>query len=139
MTTDNVYVPQQGSLSDLAGWIAGDLGAALVRLYDSFVLYSPTLTPAAFHEASFTGYAPLGPIAWTPPFVNGGGKAETDSPVLTWTRAIMVGTASIYGVYVTNPAKTKLLLVSPFLTPQDLTSAEPSLSRLLQVTEVSEL
>lgn len=139
MSVDNVFIPKQGTLSDIAGWIAGDLGSALVRLYDNAHVFSPNDTPASYSEVSFAGYAPAGPVAWTAPVINGSGKAETDSPPLTWTFTAGVGTALVRGIFVTDVAKTKLLLVVPFNQVVTLTPAQPVLSRTLQVTEVSEL
>jgi hypothetical protein len=139
MTSDNVYVPEQGALSDLRGWIAGELGAALVRLYVSNTPYLPTRVPADYTEASFTGYAPQGPLAWPAPFTNGAGKAESDSPVVTFNYTAGAGTAIVFGIFVTDPSSTVLLLVVPFQSPITLDPANPVLQRVLQVTEVSEL
>jgi hypothetical protein len=139
MSTDNVYVPEQGALSDLRGWIAGELGAALVRLYVSNTPYLPTRVPADYTEASFVGYAPQGPLAWPAPVTNGAGKAESDSPVVTFDFAAGAGTAIVYGIFVTDPSATVLLLVVPFQAPVTLSPASPQLQRVLQVTEVSEL
>jgi hypothetical protein len=135
----NVYIPNGGALSDLEGWIAGQLGAATVHLYDVFRNPTPADVPASFHESSFVGYAPLGPVAWGAPFINGGGKAESDSPVLTWTFTAGVGTALVYGWYIVNAGLTRVLASSPFLSPVILAPASNVLSRVIQLTEVSEL
>lgn len=139
MANDNVFVPKQGQLSALKGWIAGELGAAIVRLYTNNVVYTPDRVPADFVEAAFAGYVPQGPLAWPAPFTNASNKAETDSPNLTWTYSLLVGTATVFGIYITNPAKTVLLAVIPFQAPVVLTPVSPNLSRQIAVTDVSEL
>jgi hypothetical protein len=137
--TDNVYVPKQGALSDLDSWIAGDLGASIVRLYASNTPYTPDRVCGDYTEASFVGYAPVGPLSWPPSFTNGSGKAETDSPAISFTFTGGSGTAIVYGIFVTDPSQTKLLLVIPFASPVTLSPSNTSLERVLQVTEVSEL
>lgn len=139
MTTQNVYIPQQGDLSDLAGWLAGDLGTAYARLYDTSHVFSPADTPASYHEASFVGYSPVTAMGWGVPFINMAGKAEVDSSALVWAFTGGLGTAPVYGIFVTDPSNTKLLLVAPFLAPIILTPTQPNLSQVLQVTAVSEL
>jgi hypothetical protein len=138
-TTDNVYIPQQGLLSELADWIAGDLGAAYARLYTSFVVPAPGRVCADFTEASWAGYAALGSIAWVPPFVNLSGSAETDSPVLTWSYSVGSGSVLAYGWYLTNLSLTKLLAFAPFLTPVELSPGSPTLSRSIQIAARSAL
>lgn len=139
MTTDNVYMPKQGAKSDLDAWISGDLGIAYARLYVNSVAYTPDRICADFTEASFAGYAPINGIAWVPAFINGSGKAETDSPPLTYLFTAGVGTAFVYGMYVTDAALSKLLLVIPFLAGVTLSPGSNTLTRTLQVTDTSEL
>lgn len=139
MSTDVVRVPKQGALSDLAAWIAGELGSCLVKLYVSNTVYTPDRIPSDYTEASFAGYAPIAAPSWGVPFTNVGGKAETDSPTLTWAYTAASGTATVFGVFVTDTTGTKLLLVVPFITPETLTPGSPTLTRTLQLTEVSEL
>jgi len=139
LSTDNVYVPQQGALNDLENWIAGDLGSCRVRLYISNTPFLPTRVVADYTEASFTGYAPIVGPAWGAPFVNGGGQAETDTPTLTWHYTAGSGTATVFGVFVTDSSGAKLLLVVPFQNPEVLSPAINSLNRVLQVTCISQL
>jgi hypothetical protein len=139
MTTNNIYIPHQGALSDIAGWIAGDLGPAVARLYSVNVPYLPTRVCGNYTEAAFPGYAPASPLAWGVPFINGGGKAESDSAVLTWTDTALAGTYQVFGIYVTNVPLTKLLMVIPFLGPFVFSPSNNVLSYMLQATEVSEL
>lgn len=139
MTIQNVFVPQQGQLSNLAGWIAGDLGTALARLYASNTPYLPTRTPADYTEASFPGYAPASPLSWGAPFTNGDGKAESDSATLVWTFSGPTGTYPVFGIYLTDPGATKLIQVIPFLQPFTFTPTETQLSYQLQATGISEL
>ncbi len=139
MSVDSVYVPQSGAMSDLEAWIAGALGSCKVRLYVSNTPYLPTRIPADYTEASFPGYAPVASPAWGSVFINGGGAAETDSPVLTFTFASSSGTATVFGIYVTDSSGTVLLLVVPFQAPVVLSPGSPDVSRSLQVTAISQL
>ena len=139
LATDNVFVPQQGAISDLASWIAGDLGSAAVRLYVNNVVYGPTRVCSDYTEASFSGYSPISSPPWGVPFTNSGGKGETDSPALNFTFTGASGTFPIFGMFVTDPSQTKLLLVVPFVIPFVFSPTNPNLSTVLQVTEVSEL
>ena len=139
MTTSNLYLPNQGALSDLAGWIAGDLGSALVRLYENSVPYLPTNTCGDYTQCSFVGYAPVGPVVWGAPYINGTGQAETDSPPLMWSFTAGSGTALVNGIYVTDTGLTQLLLVIPFITPITLDPANPNLNQVIQLTEISQI
>lgn len=139
MANDIVRIPHQGDISDLSGWIAGELGGARARLFDTPHVFNPGDTPASYHEASFVGYAPQGPVVWNPPFINVGGKAESDSQVLTWTFSAGVGTATVYGWFLTDATGLKLLAACSFVSPVVLQPASPSLSRIIQMTAVGEL
>ena len=112
---------------------------AEARLYVSDTAWDPANTCADYVEASFVGYAPIDPIFWQPPFINANGAAETDSQVLTWFFLAGVGGATVYGVYVTDPLQTKLLLVLPFVSGYRLTPATNTLSIVIQLAEISEL
>lgn len=139
MISANMFLPQQGALSDLAAWIAGDLGTAYARLYTNPRVFSPTDTCADYTEAAWPGYVPVQPLVWTAPVINGGGKAETDSQVLTYTYSSGLGTGLANGIYITDPGKTKLLAVFPFLAPVVFAPATPTFSFGAIVTQVSEL
>jgi hypothetical protein len=139
MTTPNIYVPNEGAISDMAGWLAGDLGPAYARLYVSNTPFLRTRVCADYTEASFPGYVPVNPMGWGVPFINGAGKAEVDSAALVWTLSSLIGSYFAYGIYVTDVAKTKLLMVLPFLSPYEFTPAFNSLAYIVQATEVSEL
>ncbi|SRR5260370_400675 len=139
MASENVFIPKQGRLSDLRSWIAGELGAALVRAYVNNIVYTADRVPADYTEASFAGYAPVGPLAWPAPAINGSGKAESDSPVCSFTFTAGVGTATVFGLYVTDPASTVLLMVIPFISPVVLTPVSPTLARVIQATMTSEM
>jgi hypothetical protein len=135
----NVFIPDEGAKNDLDNWVAGDLGSCAVRLYDNNHVFGVTDTVSDYNESSFVGYAPAMSPAWGPPFINGDGKAETDSPGLTWTFTSGSGTAVVYGIYITDSAGTKLLAVIPLLSPVTLSPAQPSLTYVVQITAVSEL
>lgn len=138
-TVASIYIPQDGQLSDLEGWIAGELGSAEIWLYDTYHAPSPADVPADFNEASFVGYSRLGPVSWGAPFTNGDGKAETDSPVLSWAFTGGSGTADVFGLLVVNAGGTRVLLNMPFLTPVTLSPGSPNLNRIIQLAMVSEL
>lgn len=139
MTTQNLYVPQQGQLSDLAGWIAGDLGGARARLYVSNTPYLSTRVITDYTEASFPGYAPAGPFAWSAPFINGTNQAETDASPATWALSASSGVYVVFGILVVDSPGTKLLSVVPFVNPFNFTPTTPSLTYVLQMTETSKL
>lgn len=137
MTTANVFLPQQGALSDLSNWIAQDLGAAYGRLFTSNTIYHPTNTPASYTEAAFVGYSPKFPLGWSAPFINGMGQAESDTAAQTWSFTAGAGSAIVYGIIVTDVGKTKLLLAVHFINPVILTPGNPNLTEVVQLTEQS--
>lgn len=139
MSVDNLFVPKQGLLSDLADLLAGQLATAVVRLYANNVVYTPNRVPADYTEASFVGYAPIGAVAWGVPFVNSADKAESDSPILTWTFTGAIGTHVVFGAYITDPGLTKLLRVIPFIMPFTFAPVTPVLQRVVQLVHASEL
>lgn len=139
MTTENVYYPEQGRLSNLAGWVAGDLGSAYARLYASNTPYAPTRIASEYTEAAFPGYAPFQPVVWGAPFLNSDSKAEVDSNTLLWSFSGSSGSYRVFGIYLTDPGQTKLLAVVPFLSPFTFDPSHLTLSYQLQVTETSEL
>lgn len=139
MSIDSVMIPKEGSLNDLDAWVAGDLGSGYLRLYDNNHVYSADDTVSDYNEATFTGYAPITPPAFGPAFINGGGKAESDSAAATWTYTAGVGTATIFGLFITDAAGTTLLAVVPFQAPVVLSPGSPTLTRVVQMTAVSEL
>lgn len=139
VSADSLFLPNQGGISDLSNWIAGDLGSAFARLYTNNLVYLPTRVPADFTEAAFAGYSPQGALAWSPPFLNGMGKIETDSRVITFNFTAGSGTQPVFGLYVTDLLKTKLLLVMPFLMPFIFSPANNSLTRVIQLTQMSQL
>lgn len=136
MSTDNVRIPDQGAESDLASWVAGDLGSAVARLYVSNVTYNKTRVPADYTEASWPGYAPI-PLVFGAVFINANGEAEIDSQALAWTFGGVSGTYDNFGIYVTDSGMSKLLAVVPFLSPQTVSPSQTSVTGVLQITAVS--
>lgn len=136
---DNVYIPDEGERSALDTWLASADGPALAHLYVNNPVYQPDRVLGDYTEASFVGYSAVGPIAWPASFTNPDSKAESDSPNLTWTFTGGSGSALVYGIYLTDQAVTKLLAVVPFLFPVVLTPGSPTLTRSIQMTDVSEL
>lgn len=55
-------------------------------------------------EADFDGYLAVGVDSWTPPYLNGANKAETDEINRTFTQTGTGVTNDIYGYYVKNSA-----------------------------------
>lgn len=139
MTTDSVYVPNEGAMNDLKNWANGDLGTALVHLFDSFVSPDPTLVPTDFSECTFTGYVPAAAAPWGMPFINTNGQAEIDGPALTWSFTAGSGSTLVYGWFMTDAAGTNLLAWCPFQSPVELTPGSPNLSRQIQLTAISQL
>lgn len=139
MSIDNVYIPQSGGVSDLNDWILGALGTCLVKLYASNTPYLPTNIASDYTEASFVGYAAVPSPSWSAAYINGSGAAETDSPPLTWTFTAGSGTATVFGLYITDSTGTALLAVVPFQSPVILTPTVPTVSRTVQLTAISQL
>jgi hypothetical protein len=138
MSQDQLLITNDGALDVTDSWRAR-LNAGRVRLFDLPHIPAHADTPASYHEASFVGYAPFAPPAFGVPFLNGGGKAETDSTVLMWNFTAGVGTATIYGWYITDVSGLKVLAACKFLVPVVLTPVSPTLTRIIQITDVSEL
>lgn len=136
---EQVFVPNTGTLSELAAWIAGDLAGARAHLYDQFRNPQPGDSPADYHESGFVGYAPIAPLNWAAPFINFAGKAETDTQPLIWQFTAGVGTALVYGWYLTDSLDARLLLVCPFGVPITLSPGAPFLTRSIRITAAGEL
>lgn len=139
MATDNIFIPQTGARAALDDWLAALDGPSSARLYVNNLPYLPTRVLADYVEASFVGYAAVGPIPWSPAFTNMAGKAQSDSLNCVWTFTGGAGTAMVFGIYLTDLAGLKLLAVVPLLVPVTLAPANPSLSRVLSLTDRSEL
>jgi len=139
MSVDTVFCPKEGAISALDAELAAADGPLYARLYDNAVPYTPDVVVADFNEASFAGYSAVGPITWPAAATNGSGKAESDSPALTWTFTGGSGTAVIYGIILTDPSATKAIRVIPFVPAVVLTPGSPTISRVVQLTDVSEL
>ena len=139
MPTDNVYIPQEGAIAALDAWVQSADGPVLAHLYDNNPAYIPTRVLADYQEASFVGYAPVGPFAWTMAITNGAGKAQVESPGLNFRFTGGSGTAVVYGLYLTDDPATRLLAVVPFLSPFIFSPANPALNRVVQLTDISEL
>jgi len=136
---DNVYFPQEGAKAALDAFLASTDGPVYARLYDNAVSFDPTRTLADYNEASFTGYNPVGPITWPAASINGEGKAQADSPALDFTFTGGAGTATVQGLYFTDDANTVLIAVVPLVGAMVLTPAQPTLSRIVAMTDVGEL
>jgi len=136
---DNVYFPQEGAKAALDAFLASSDGPAYARLYDNAVPFDPTNTLADYNEASFSGYAAVGPITWPAASINGEGKAQADSPALDFTFTAGAGTATVQGLYFTDATNTILIAVVPLVGAVILTPAQPTLSRVVAMTDVGEL
>lgn len=132
-------MPNVGALSALEAWLAAADGPLTAILYSSNTPYLPTRVLADYTEASFVGYAPVSPLVWGPTFINGGGKAESDSQLLVWTFTGGAGTAVVYGVLLTDPGITEIRAVIPFLNPFIFSPSNTGLALVAQLTDVSEL
>lgn len=139
MATDQVYIPEEGARARLVAWLAGSDGPSLAHLFDNNPAYNPQRVLADYQEASFAGYAAVGPIAWGGVSTNPQGKAEGASPPISFTFTGGVGTAVVYGLYLTDDPPTKLLAVIPFLDALILTPGAPTVSKSIKLTDVSEL
>jgi len=58
---------------------------------------------------------------------------------LNWNYTAGAGTADVFGIYVTDAAKTKLLAVIPFLSPVTLSPSNNTLTRVIQLTCISQV
>lgn len=139
MAVTPLFFPQAGSRAALNEILAAADGPNRAELYVSNTPYLPTRILTDYTLASFVGYAPVSPILWGVTFINGGGKAEADSPVCHWHFAGLVGTAVVYGILLTDVAGLNLRVVIPFLTAVILTPVSPDLDEIIQLTVTSEL
>lgn len=139
MPTESLRIPDDGALAAIADLIAAADGPTYADLYSSNTPYIPARVLADYTVASFAGYAAVGPIAWGTVFLNGGGKAESDSSLLLWSFTGSSGTAVVYGVLLRDAAATKLWGVVPFLAPIILSPSNTVIGRTIQFTGVSEL
>src|SRR5262245_31088690 len=85
------------------------LGAKRTFLNTLFIgLYQNNHTPAATDTAAdytpcnFNGYARQATTQWGVPFLNAGGKGETDDIVHTWTALDGSVANQVFGYYVTD-------------------------------------
>lgn len=139
MNPETLFVPKVGALQALAAWIGATLGPVTARLYDNNVVYNADRVLADYNEATFAGYAPVDPIAWGAAFTNADGKAESDSAICLWTFTGGAGSATVFGIYLTDSSNTQLMAVIPFVPAVILTPSASSVARMLQLTDVSEL
>lgn len=115
------------------------MNAGSIALFDNDLVPAHNLTPADFNEASFVGYSRASVPGFGTPFLNGDGKAETDSAVQTWTFTAGAGTAVVYGWYLLSSGDAIVLAFSKFTPAVVLTPAANILTRVIQLTGVGEL
>ena len=100
-----LVVLDQGSLILLGALQGGPFSAGYVLR-----LFQNNHTPAEgddntdYVEADFDGYSAIAIGSWTPPYLNGSGKAEIDEINRTFTQTGTGITNDVYGYYVTDPA-----------------------------------
>lgn len=111
-----------------------------IRLWDNNFVPEHDSVFADFTEAGFPGYAPIAPT-FAPAFLNPDMKAEIDSNVLTWVYTGGVGTATVYGWYMSyGPSGSEVLVAwRKYFNPLILTPTSTTDSRTAQLTAVSEL
>lgn len=134
---EGAVITNDGALEDLESFRA-ILNAGSVALWDNNFNPTKDSVLADFTEASFVGYSRFAPPGFAAPFINGDGKAETDSAVLLWTFTGGTGTAVVYGWLIIDQADAKALAFQKFLEPVILTPGSPNLSRVIQIGAISE-
>ena len=139
----NVIWSNDGSLLDLEqlrAFLNDAANQVFARLNDNNYTPVHTSVPGDFNEASFVGYSPVAPN-FAAAFVNGASKAEIDSAVISWLFTAGVGTATVFGWYLTydTGGGDVLVCASKFVLPVTLSPASPNLDRVVRLTAVSEL
>lgn len=132
-----------GSLLDMElmrAFLNAGANNVFARLFTNNYTPVHSSVPANFTEATFVGYSPVAPN-FAAAFLNGGGKAEIDSAVVSWLFTAGVGTATVYGWYLTydTGGGNVLVMATKFIVPVVLTPAAPTLDRVIRATAVSEL
>lgn len=82
------------------------LNGLYLRLYKNDVTPTRLLDRAAYTEADFTGYAPVGFIDWGTSFIDENVNARTDHDPVVFTQTGTGTTNNIYGYFVTDGAGT---------------------------------
>jgi len=125
-------LPIEANIRRLAAIITeefvGDDDAALVRLFKNDVNPDPNMTVETFEEADFAGYVPQDPIMQAP-FVNDQGMVVSTSVLLAYNSAAGVDPQTVYGIFVSNPEGTRLVMAQRFDEPQQMGGALPQSCR----------
>lgn len=134
---EGAVITDAGAIVDLDAF-RFELNAGSVRLWDNNFVPNKSSVLADFNESSFVGYSPISPAGFAAAFLNGDGKAETDSAALVWTFTGGSGTALVYGWMILDPGAAQVLAFQKFLNPVTLSPGSPNLSRVIQIGAVSE-
>jgi len=116
----NIVATDQGALNILTDAL-GLSPSMAIRLFDNNATVDHNAVLGDFNEASFSGYFALTPT-WTTPTLVGGVPQTTISPspqAFTYTG---VSTTTVYGVYLTDSAGTKLYGATKFASPITLST-----------------
>lgn len=117
-----------------SAWLAALLAANTpleCRLYDNNVTPGNSTVIGDFNEASFAGYA-LQNLSFGTITINGSNKAQSVATELTFT--LSAGTATIYGIFVTDSGGT-LIFCAKFASAVSLSVGVPDLRVTVTLTE----
>jgi hypothetical protein len=106
--------------------------APTVHLAAAAFAPGPSLTPASFTEATFTGYNPIAVVAWDTSHYNGTIALANNSTALSWTPTGTTVANTIYGYWLQDHAGN-VVQSGLFPTPQTLDGPTTTLAISIQV------
>jgi hypothetical protein len=125
-------VPNPDLLATLQTLVTAMLTSPKVHLYTAVANpIGPLSVLGDFTEATFGGYAPKTAL-FSAPYLDGLGRAVSDSPLLLWAATNAVTPNVILGFYVTDSADVVLLWCGPLPSPMNMLSAVDALPLILQ-------
>jgi hypothetical protein len=125
-------IPVPDLIATLAALVSAMLTTCKVHLYTSIANpIGPNSVLGDFTEATFVGYAAK-VSAFGAPYLNAGGQAVSDSPLLQWQPTANTTPNVVLGFYVTDSGGTTLLFCGPLPTPQNMVLVTDALPLVLQ-------
>ena len=111
----NIVQTNQGAVDILTDALGGSPDL-VVRLFDNAATVNANTVLVDLVEASFAGYAPVSPT-WSAPAIVAGVPTTVPSPTHADFNYSGGGTATVYGMYLTDSGNTKLRGVTLFASP----------------------
>lgn len=130
------------SLDERTGKSSGHLyDGAKARLYKSNTTITKSTVLSDLTEADFAGYASitLANATFASASVSGHVASSLYGTTLTWTRSTTGTAQTVYGMYITNAAGTKIIAAGPFDGgPYTVTNSGDAINETLTVRYSSE-